>query len=402
MRENRFPLVINGFWLSKDLSSRLHVFDDDDLADVNAGQKNYRQALESMKKSAMQVIPMADSDLTALISEKKRMYSAKTPLDVMMLICPEHVNRQTSSVEDLSKNELGFFLKQAVIVLRKLESTAKQHGLTVINRAISYNFHQDPLSADDVHNLRKVQAQTLNLLHFHVFIMTDEDLSEASNHGFLSKEERDIAYDPLNFIVKQVLQIASFRNFFVHPVLRWQDVDKLAFEIRETANGSSIAEAITKLHAAYQEIYQEISALFIDKDYRGELNMPLLNLESMYGNINAFIQKLRQHVDNKGQENIGFTIDRLASSLKRIAKILKNADKSGLLNNERIFLHSPAYTLTLENRNSGSWFLHMSPRIISTGNALHSLGYFKKVVPHDHPDKNWWNMRRTMLEKFSK
>jgi hypothetical protein len=392
--------IIDGFWIDREINKRRYIFNNEDLSEVATDGLQRDAALKRLKRQALQVIQLPQSDLTVLISEKPRMYTAKTPLDVMMLVVSEYKHRRVANLRGASESELGNLLKHAKRILNGLKDVAEQVGQKVKHQALAVNFHEDPLSSEGVSDLRKLHAQTLDMLHFHAFVLTEDEVKNSV--GKLNKSERDVAYDPLNFIIEYLMDIPSIAEIFSHHSLERLGDDKLRFKLDEDADDSDFADSIIMLHNSYEHIYKKILELFIDKHNKSVISMPLLDGEDSWGNIKSFIRKLRNHPLNRDVENIQPKIDRLFALLKRLNKIFKDADREHLLSDERLFLHSPAYTMVMEINELEEWIITLSPRLISTGNALHSLGYFKQSSENNTPDKKWWEMRKKMLKIFNK
>lgn len=96
-------------------------------------------------------------------------------------------------------------------------------------------------------------------------------------------------------------------------------------------------------------------------------------------------------------------INALARQFIRFSQIFHEASPESIQEGKRLFLRSPAYTLLASPTERKEWDLLLSPKVISTGNALHSLGYYKKSAPTDQaPPEEWWDTRKKMVHTVRK
>lgn len=367
MNENKIKIV-EGFWITEKDNTNRHVFDLKDVEILENGTPSeYLEALRRLENCALKVIPLKTSDLEILVFEKTTPYASKSPLDLMFLIVSQEPHHNIYSINDISSFELEQILSEAKKILQTLSGVAKETKKNVVHKAVAINFHDNPLSAENVSHIKKTSAQTVNLFHLHIFVLTDEDVKEKQNAKPLSKSEKDTVNDPTGFILRRILSIPSFQKDLSVGNLKRTKSDKMQFETQGTENFSDLAESLKRLHTIYCHYFQEILNLFVDSNEEDALKMPLYNYEMVYANIRTYMQKLRSRKGNANSE-----ISRLTNLWMRLARILKQSSKEGILNNERLFLRSPAYTLLLELIDNNSWKIILDPRVISTGNALNT------------------------------
>ena len=397
MNENKVKIV-EGFWISGEDNTSRHVFDLKDIEILENGTPSkYLEALKRLENCALKIITLKNSDLEILVFEKTTPYTSKSPLDLMFLIVSQESDHNIYSIDNMSPFELGQILSEAKKTLESLSEVAKKTRKNIVHKAISINFHDDPLPAKNVFFKKKTYAQTINLLHLHVFVLTDEDTEENKKAKPLSKDEKDTVNDPTNFILRRILSIPSFQRDLSSENLTRTKSDKMEFETQSTENFSDLAESLKRLHTMYCHYYQEIINLFVDNNEEDALKMPLYDYEKVYANIKTYVQKLRRR-----KENVNSEISRLTNLWMRLARIIQESSKEGILNNERLFLRSPAYTLLLDLIDNSNWKITLDPRVTSTGNALNTLGFLKRSEERKCPDKNWWDTRNTMVKKIKR
>ncbi len=402
MNENK-QTIIEGFWISDEDNESRHIFDIKDTEILEKGSTSeYSDALKRLENCALKIIKLRNSNLEVLVFEKTTPYSAKSPLDLMFLIVSKEPHHNIYNIDNVSSIELGQILNEAKKTLESFCEVAKKSGKNVTHKAISVNYHEDPLPPENTDHMKKTYAQTINLLHLHVFVLTDEDSKENKNAKPLSRDEKDTVNDPTNFILQRILSIPSFQTDLSNEKLISTRRDKMQFETQGVEDFSDLAESLKRLHSMYCFYCQEIIDIFSDSNEEDALKMPLYDYEMVYANIKTYVRKLRKRKENILSDNANSEICRLTNLWMRLARIIKESSKEGILNNERLFLRSPAYTLLLELTNDSNWKITLDPRVISTGNALNSLGFLKRSEDRKSPDSNWWNVRKKMINKIKR
>lgn len=395
--EKKEKTVIGGFLFNDKVNFLRFVFDEASLDEVLTGGPNYAAAMEKLKSHALNIAHLPDSDLQVLVSEKKRPYPV-SPFDLMMLVAGDTPDQKPSNIGEVDSQELGNILIYAKQLLAKLTSVAEETDSPVVRKVISLNYHQNPLPEKNIDYLIKTYAQTLDLLHFHTFVLTENDLKEIPDQE-ITKSERDIVNDPTSFIMKAIMVIPSIEQEFSIEGLSQTESGKLVFNTDKDMDEFDLGEKLQVLHQQYLKVYQEILEIFVDVNQHDSLDMPLLDPEAIHTNIKVYIQNLRQHPGNRSADALE-KINRLMNIWMRLAGILNPGNKEDVLNHKRLFLRSAAYTLVMEPNEEKGWKITLDPRLISTGNALHTLGYFKKFDKNRIPDKDWWLKQGEMVKEI--
>jgi len=404
INEHSFPIVTDGFWFGEEENQSRYIFDDNDLKLVTENQPGFSKALRMLKLNSLNWVSLPYSERSVLVSEKKRTYT-KSPLDLMFLVLNEDENDlQPKSVDqaEINSSDLGNTLIYVHKVLNTLVNVAEKFGKKVVKKTIAINFHQDPLPEENIDGNRKTYAQTIPSLHLHAFVLTEDDIKPSIDQS-LEKKERDIVKDPMSFVVRAVNVIPSIQQQFLLSGIDQVKTTKLEFESQYEMDEFRLASRLQLLHQQYSEVYNNILSLFVDNTQQDGVGMPLLELEQMYSNIKVFIQDLRRNPVNQDSMMVTDNINRLARIFYKLADILNQADKEKIKTGERLFLRSPAYTFLLEpNEETKKWKITLDPRLISTGNALNSYGYTKKVSPADKPTREWREMHKEMVSRVRK
>jgi len=396
------PTVIEGFWISERENRHRYVFDDQDLETVTQAKPGFERALRRLKRQSLNWVNLPWADAVVLVSEKKRPYPGKTPLDLMLLVSrDEMTDHLPESVGqfDVSSQELGNTLIYAKKMLEVLAGVARSFDKKVVKKAIAINFHQNPLPMENIGSYRKTYAQTIRSLHLHSFVLTEDDIKQSADQS-LPKVERDIVSDPMSFVMKAISVIPSIQQHFLISDIDQAYASQLVFNTTQPIDSFRLASRLQILHQQYLTLYYELMSIFVDPNQEDMIGMPLLELEQMYANINVFIQNLRKNPVNQSSEMATHNIDRLAKIFFKLAGLIKEVDQDQIKNGERLFLRTAAYTLLLEPATKpGHWQITLDPRLISVGNAMDTYGYFKKVDPTAEPPREWWDMHKEMVKK---
>ncbi len=231
-------------------------------------------------------------------------------------------------------------------------------------------------------------------------MLCDEDVVPTKKNSPLNRDEKDTVNDPMDYAVRLLMTIPSISDKFKNVNLDRDEKGKFNFIANIDINLNVLAESLIELHKNYANIYQEIINVFTDPNRRDSLDMPLFDSDQIYQNITTFIQKMRRDHLNNGSLEDQEKITKLTTLWLRLARVFKVSSKEIIEQEERLFLRSPAYTLLLEVGEDDNWHINLDPRVISTGNALHTLNFLKRPDKESAPTEEWWEMRKKMVDEI--
>lgn len=295
MLENKPITVVDGYWVpsqSEKPDNQRFTLDQNSLDTVCYQKAGYEMALEILEEDALDFIDLEDSNLKVLLSEKTRPYPPKSPLDLMLLVAAETPKRIVHNIADLKPSELTQVLKIAEATLEGLEKThTRSSDSPLVHRVIAYNYNEDPLPEEKTKNLRKTYTQTLPVLHLHAFVLSKKDIEPTQKESELSQKERDIARDPLFSTIHILAQIPSIRELFAEKNISLVRGKDLQFQTKNGLSSKETAESLVHIHETFKKLYQQIAGLFVDFHQSDAIDMPLLDQETIFGNISSFMQK---------------------------------------------------------------------------------------------------------------
>jgi hypothetical protein len=305
------------------------------------------------------------SDRTRLFLLPKRSpYIAEPALDNMGFIL-SHDNG-VNSIDQLTPHELMTAFHSFYRVQQAYEEITP-----IARHVISTNFHLNPLFDRRLFN-RKVHAQSIPDLHFHIFSLSKKELRNVQPICIsdLSKSLQDSMRDPMfqflrDFISEPGILSRLTTNTSSFGNLELDENEGIKFNFDPSVlSAVSFYRDLQYLHTNYVNLYNELASLFTDQRNFDSTHMPmLLNSEVRRRNVLEFINSNR------------ISSEAVKRKMLFLAGHLQSGENIQL--DKRVILRGPAYTMYMtydphENQRG----LYVAPRVISIGNALSALGYY--------------------------
>ena len=331
-----------------------------------------------------------DATTHAFVFPKLKPYAPGPGLDNMLFVARE--GGTVGGIADLPPDQLAHLLDISDRVLSVYERAASPTD-PLISEIVAINYHPQPLS-EHVFN-RKLHAQTLKDLHLHVIGFRASDIQELPSltRTDLNREAFTELHDPILFIIDRMIALPGMQKQILYEVECLEVADNankysgIHLDAGNVSlNDPALSQDLLQLHANIEALYTRIANLFVDLEQADATGMPVLRpADERETRLRVFF------------EEIGFESPEQATRLLRAFLRMNSRLKSGtellaLSPEERskfpIFLRGFAYTLALmKDPASGHVTLNLSPRLLSTGNLLATLGYAK--VATEPPPSTW-------------
>lgn len=315
---------------------------------------------------------------------KRTPYITEPGLDNMLYFAQD--NRSTPSINDIKPG----YLQLAFRLLESIQLV--YHNLAPIRReVISINYHDNPILDKNVFG-KKVSAQSLGDLHFHVFSFTENELSHTIDlpYDSLKKSTKDYLIDPFSVFVLQLASEPSIQGMLLKGIQNFQISEKREYEGipidigSEGLSSAAFCRDLSQLHRNTIEIYKHLVGLYVSFNTCDKKLMPVKHNEAEIRlRIAEFLEK------HKISDNV------LKRNLYRVGKILRPAEGQNYPES-RVFLRGLAYVLYLVKNEDGTNKLYLSPKLISSGNAISALGYLSK---NDFELDDEWLRKRDLRQK---
>ncbi len=309
--------------------------------------------------------------LMAYLMQKRSLYVSDPSMDHLLYIARE--GGYAKSINDIDSKEFA-----AIMHLGK-DIQNCQLGVSndeVNMQVMSLNFHDDPILSESTFG-RKVHAQSLSDLHLHVFSLTDQELIriEQVDYCQINKRLQDYMVDPITPFITSVLTKPEYFNILLSNTNSFESVNfqdgRIILDTTPTdLDNLEFCRDIQQLVQNYCEIQHELAALFVDKESLDDRGMPIpFDKNIIERNISQYCSE-RPFLNNSDKRY-----------LTRLGGVLRRSDSIGQV--DRVFLRGAAYTLSMITQpHTNEVIVDLSPRVISTGNALSALGYlYKKTQP---------------------
>lgn len=345
---------------------------------------------QNLEEAAIHTIPIND-ELGIYVMSKRNPYVASPGLDCMLYVAKEE--GCVRSILELDAPTFATVLKAAVAVLQHQSRVAE---VGVGKQIISINYHDNPILDIDVFG-KKVHAQSLMDLHLHAFTLTEDELANIRdvNVADISQSLKDYMVDPFLPIIDRFMINPEVLNFLLSGTSAFSLEDSafegISLRVQSEIIGTPLlANNLQQLISNYHELFGIISDIFVNDQSIDTKSMPIPRpYEEVQSRLSEFSERFLP------------SDPVLQRCLYRVGKLLKKSDIITTAS-ERIFLRGLAYTLSIitEIGESGA-IVRLSPRVISTGNALTALGLFYQKLPI--VDSNWLELRairETALHKF--
>lgn len=329
------------------------------------------------------------ADIGLYVVPKRSPYLAEPALDNMVYVAKER--GAVKSIDQLDADEL----KETFTTIFKLQQAYEQLA-PIQAHVLSTSFHANPIYDQSIFG-KKVHAQSLRDLHFHAFSFSKKEVDtiKTTPRQSLGKNFQDYMDDPLNSLIKGLTQEQSLIKRLLGSTSTLQSVGggpaegvRFSFD-HSSINNLSFYRDIQQIHANINGIYEDIANLFVDLSEIDNKQMPkrLPTIESEE-RVTKFI------------EGYSITSAENRRRLMFLARNLKAGEDVSSLQ-ERVFLRGCAYTMFM-GRHAGEpqRDLYFAPRIVSTGNALSSLGFFYQKEPII--DAGWISLRDRRQEEIGK
>lgn len=329
-------------------------------------------------------------DIEAFVFPKLRPYAPGPGFDNMILVAKE--GGTVRGIEDMTPQDVSKLLGMSDRMLSVYESNTDQNNL-LAREIIAINYHATPV--DEKAFDRKLYAQSLRDLHLHVVGFRSKDIEELPlvDKDLMAKDHYNELREPLSFLIERFVAIPSIQRRLTQGLTLLTDICPSQYagisfhtETQDLTN-PLLSQDLIQLHHNLAAVYQEVLQLFADPDRLDETGMPTLHEASVREQkIQAFFQTLAS--DPKPFDNAS-----LMHTFLRLSRLMKSGTEVQALPPERktdtpIFLRGLAYTLAIiRDPKTKDLLVTVSPRILSTGNLLATLGYYK--VTGEAPPEDW-------------
>lgn len=376
--------------------------------------------LTILKKKAIASAKLAPN-INIFAFRKARSYSIAPWLDCMLFVARD--KEPVGSIAELSSNQLTQLLALGTKVLDSYKETADPTD-PVSLEALSVNYHEEPLRGGEAELFnRKLHAQTLDDLHLHAVAFRSSDLAimepfkkidgESKNErsSSISSDQLMELHDPLirrveELILTSPIQRAQFTDGFSVLTLSDQSPYRgINFTIPlDMLSDPALAADLQLLHKRSRILYESLADLFVDRTQLDATNMPTLLGSS------ESLQRIQQFIaDNYPNAKDSVARKQLERYLTRLQhKLFSGEAIAGLpadtQRHTRIFLRNFGYTLSVISRpNEDHATVTLSPRLLSIGNLMTTLGWYKNlsgnVVPHNTLEQH--RVERSIQDHFS-
>ena len=337
-----------------------------------------------------------DPHVHAFLLSKSKPYAPGPGFDHMIFVAKD--KGLIGGLEDLRPEALSRVLGMSSEVLSVYEKNAEPEN-PVVREFIAVNYHQDPVKEEIFE--RKLHAQTLKDLHVHVVAFRRDDVQELAplERANISRDQYVELNEPLSFIVDRLVAIPALRERLSAGLqaLRFTQGSQYS-SLTFTPSADSLEDPylsadLIQLHHNLATIYQELVELFVDTGTRDEAEMPVLHTPDRRE------QRIKDFFDTlKGSETPKPELLRLQKMFLGLSKKLKSGTEVQALPIEerqqtQIFLRSFAYTMAIiRDPLSHALTVTVSPRLLSAGNLLATLGYCK--VTGEAPPAEWTSAKQ--------
>lgn len=329
-------------------------------------------------------------DVEAFVMPKLRPYAPGPGFDHMIFVAKE--NGVIRGIEDVTPKELSTLLGMSGRILSTYEKNTEPTN-RLQKEVIAINYHATPV--DEAVFDRKLYAQSLRDLHIHVVGFRANDIQELSapDKEAITHDQYAELHEPLLFLVDRLMKIPAIKHLLEKNLNSLIKGDELPYagigfgtEIKDVQN-PLLSQDLIQLHQNLQHLYQVVSRLFVDPERVDKTGMPsLLDPSQRAQKIETFFQEIASNKSASPHEP-------LKRAFLRLSALLKSGTEVQTLSPEEkqhtpIFLRGFAYTLAIiRDPRTGTLLITISPRILSTGNLLATLGYYK--VTGDAPPADW-------------
>lgn len=327
------------------------------------------------------------SDTEAFVFPKLRPYAPGPGFDNMIFVAKE--GGTICGIEDVRPETLSKLLGMGDRILEAYERNVEGDD-SLAKEIIAINYHATPVAEEAFD--RKLYAQSLRDLHLHVvgFRAQDVDNLPVLERERLTKDQYNELHEPLSFLIERLAAIPSILERLSHAltILRRLPITPagIRFYVDTTdLKNPLLSQDLIQLHHNLANVYHELLGLFADPAQMDETGMPRLHDVTLREEkIRAFFEKVG--VTEESHATLMHTCLRFSRLLKSGTEIraLSPAKKT----DTPIFLRGLAYTLALiREPHTKEMVVTVSPRVLSTGNLLATLGYYK--VTGEEPPEAW-------------
>jgi hypothetical protein len=336
-----------------------------------------------------------DLGVEAFVMSKLRPYAPGPGFDHMIFVAKE--GGMIRGIEDITPRDLSALLGMSGRILSTYEKNTEPDN-HVAKEVIAINYHATPV--DEAVFDRKLYAQSLRDLHIHVVGFRANDIQElsASDKEAITHDQYAELREPILYLVDRLVKIPAIKQRLEKDLTSLTKRDELRYagigfgtEIKDLQN-PVLSQDLIQLHHNLQHLYQEVSQLFVDPDRLDETGMPTLLAPSLRA------QKIEEFFQAIASERTSSTHEALRRAFLRLSASMKSGTEVQALSPQEkrytpIFLRGFAYTLAIiRDPHTGALFITISPRILSTGNLLATLGYHK--VTGDAPPTDWLEAKK--------
>lgn len=345
--------------------------------------------MDRLKEASLRYIEL-DPATYGFVLPKLRPYAPGPGFDHMIFVAKE--GGTVHGIDDLKSEDLSRLLDMGGRLLSIYERNADSDD-PMDKEIIAVNYHQDPVPEGVFQ--RKLYAQSLKDLHFHVVGFRSSDIQDAPlvKSEPASKDHYSELREPFAAFLERLISIPLIRErmsrqLSVLSLGEGHDYPGMSFSaLSKDLSDPSLSADLIQLHKNLAAIYDDILQLFADPHHLDASKMPTLHSEEeREGRIRTFFQTLNESGD-------GEDIERLMKAFLRLSKRMKSGEQvlalpSDELAQTLIFLRSLAYTIAIIREPSAETLtVNVSPRILSMGNLLATLGYHKIVG--EAPPASW-------------
>jgi hypothetical protein len=295
---------------------------------------------------------------------KRSPYIAEPALDNMGFILSQ--DSEVASIDQLTPRELMAAFHSFYRVQQAYEEISP-----IARHVISTNFHLNPLFDRRLFK-RKVHAQSIPDLHFHIFSFSNSELANIQTipTSDLSKSLKDSMRDPMFQLLRDFIyetsilsRLTTHTSSFDNLELDENEGIKFIFDPSALSTATFYRD-LQHLHTNYINLYNELSSLYTDQTNFDPSHMPMLfNPAVRRRNVLEFINRNR------------ISSEAVRRKLLFLSEHLRSGENIQL--DERVLLRGPAYTMYMtHDPHNNQRGLYIAPRIISIGNALSALGYY--------------------------
>lgn len=333
-----------------------------------------------------------DSSTHAFVLPKLRPYAPGPGFDNMIFVAKE--GGVVHGIDELEPADLSRILDLGGRVLSVYERNTSRDDL-MEKEVLALNYHQNSVSERVFE--RKLYAQSLRDLHLHVVGFRSSDVEEvppAQEASSTLKDQYLEIREPFAFFVERLASTPLIQERMSQGLSVLSRTDRheylgMSFDASvKDLSDPALSVDLIQLHKNLASVYDDVLRLFADPDRLDASEMPILHSEEQRDErIRSFFAALGEREHRKGDN------ERLMRAFLSISKRMKSGeDVQALPTKEReqtrIFLRSLAYTMAIiREPSTHALTVTVSPRILSMGNLLATLGYCKVIG--DAPPASW-------------